>query len=365
VERKPQADEALLSFIRNHPQSPRLGDARIALAELYTMQSQEAGSPFGARNASTLLEKAGGLLRVVAENPQSPQTAMQARYLAVFLADAQQPRQDEEVLRLGDEFLLEYSGSKLASEVRMKMGEVYLRLGDRANAEVQFASVAAQDREGPLGETALFLAGQCASSLLNPGSVDRALAYWDKVAGGKGPLRWKARYQQAAVKSRLGEEKEGAVLFELLIRASSGVSGELRLAARCGRADALSSLAKRTGESLDEAVAEYRMLLEDPDVTPMWRNQALYKLGKIFEKTDTAVALEHFESVLNSPGNVEAGEFFWSFKAGFDAAGLYQSKREWKQAVRVYEKLASMPGPRSSEARTRALQLRLEHFMWE
>jgi tetratricopeptide (TPR) repeat protein len=247
----------------------------------------------------------------------------------------------------------------------MKLGEVYLRRGDSANAEVQFATVAQQQPEGPLAEKALFLAGQCASNLLNTGSVDRALAYWDKVAAGKGGLRWKARYQQAAVKSRLGEEAEGAVLFELVVKAAEGVSADLRLAALCGRADALLSLAKRTSAPLEDALAEYRALAEDAEVTPMWRNQALYKMGKALESADAALALQSFDRVLQSEGTVEAGEFFWSYKAGFDAARLHEAAEAWRKAIAVYERLAAMPGPRAQEARSRARQLRLERFIWD
>ncbi len=365
VDFHPQAEESLQTFIRTHPQSSRVSDARIALAELYMTQSGQDLPEEGPRSARALHERAASLLQVVFAEPLSPQGAMQARYLEIFVADIQQVRDEMEVLSLGEGFLRDYPESHLAGEVRMKLGEVYLRRGDSANAEVQFATLAEQQPEGPLVEKALFLAGQCASNLLNPGSVDRALAYWDKVAGGKGALRWKARYQQAAVKSRLGEEAEGAVLFELVMKAPDGVSSDLRLAALCGRADALLSLAKRTSASLDEALSAYRALAEDAEATPMWRNQALYKIGKAVESTDSTRALQSFERVLHADGTVEAGEFFWSNKAGFDAARLHEGVEAWRKAIEVYERLAAMPGPRAQEARLRARQLRLERFIWD
>jgi tetratricopeptide (TPR) repeat protein len=247
----------------------------------------------------------------------------------------------------------------------MKLGEGYYRRRDCANAEFQFASLTQQWPQSPLAETALFMAGQCAASLLNPGSVDRALAYWDKVAGGTGPLRWKARYQQASVKSRIGEESEGVVLFDLILKAPPGVAPDLRLAARCGKADALLALVKRTASSKEEALREYQLLAEAPEATPVWRNQALYKIGKMLESVDSKAAMEAFEKVLNAPGTVEAGEFFWSYKAGFDAARIQENKAAWKEAVALYERLAAIPGARSGEARLRAQQLRLERFLWE
>ncbi len=365
VERLPQAEELLESFIRNHPQSPRLGEARVALAECYAAQARENLAAAGPRSGRSLQERAGGLLKVAATDPLPSQTSMQARYLSLFLADAQQPRDEAEVVRIGEDFLKEYPDSKLCSEVRMKLGEVYLRRGDSAGAEAQFAMLSTKDADGPLAEAALFLAGQCASNLLNPGSVDRALAYWDKVAAGKGPLRWKARYQQAAVKSRLGEEQEGAVLFELIVRAPEGVDADLRLAAQCGRADALLALARRGTGSLEVALGEYAALAESGEASSVWRNQALYKMGKALERTNPQGALEKYEKVLANPATAEGGEFFWSYKAGFDAARLHESRGAWREAVAAYEGLAALTGPRSQEARSRARQLRLERFIWD
>ncbi len=359
-----QADEMLQRFIRTHPSHPRLGDARVALAEWCNREAATAPSA-GARSSGVLRERAGALLRVVAGDPQSPQSAVQARYLAVFLADAEVPRNEEEVLRMGEEFLREFSGSPLVGEMRMKLGEIYFRRKDFANAEAQFATVAAQQAAGPLTETALYLAGQCASSLLNPGSVDRALGYWDKVASAGGALRWKARYQQAAVKSRLGEEDEGIVLFDLILKAPSGVDPEMKLSARCGKADAMLSLAKRTGGPLAGAIAEYESLAQAEGAPAVWRNQALYKAGKAREASRPLEALKVFYSVLDAQGSVEEGEYFWLNKAGFDAARILEAQGAWRDAIALYERLSRLGGGRSEEAKNRAHQLRLERFIWD
>ena len=283
----------------------------------------------------------------------------------MFLADAEVPRNEEEVLRMGEEFLREFSGSPLVGEMRMKLGETYFRRKDFANAEAQFATVAGQQAASPLAETAFFLAGQCASSLLNPGSVDRALGYWDKVASAGGALRWKARYQQAAVKSRLGEEEEGIVLFDLILKAPAGVDPEMKLSARCGKADAMLSMAKRTGGSLAGAIAEYEVLAQSEGVPAVWRNQALYKAGKAREASQPMEALKVFYGVLEAPGSLEAGEYFWLNKAGFDAARILEAQGAWRDAIVLYERLSRFGGGRSEEASNRAHQLRLERFIWD
>ncbi|MFN2509711.1 MAG: hypothetical protein ABR589_13190, partial [Chthoniobacterales bacterium] len=58
-------------------------------------------------------------------------------------------------------------------------------------------------------------------------------------------------------------------------------------------------------------------------------------------------------------------EFFWFYKAGFNAARLLEEDSKWQPAAAVYEKLAFAGGGRSEEAKSRLNQLRLEHFLWE
>jgi hypothetical protein len=209
------------------------------------------------------------------------------------------------------------------------------------------------------------LAGQCAANRLNSGSVDDALRYWEQVAQRNGSLRWRARYQQAAVKSRIGEDADGAELFGRIINSTEPVDGELRFAARCGKADALLSMAKRGAVPLAEALAEYEALASQPQVPPMWRNQALYKKAKAVEAAQQQESLEGFYRVLNAPDSADAGEFFWLFKAGFDAARILEARQSWRDCVALYERLGRLGGPRSQEAKNRASQIRLERFIWE
>jgi tetratricopeptide (TPR) repeat protein len=362
---KERAHELLQAFVLHHPSHPRVGDAKVALAELLVRESVTAAGDNRATASGAMRDRASALLKAVAVDPQSPQSAMQAKYLAVFIADSGGSGQAEDVLTLGDAFLREYPDSVLSNQMRMKLGEVYFRRKDFANAEEQFAGIASREPEGTLSETALFLAGQCAANRLNPGSVDDALRYWEQVAQGNGSLRWRARYQQAAVKSRVGEDADGAELFGRIINSVEAVDAELRFAARCGKADALLSMAKRGAVPLSEALAEYEALASQPQVPPMWRNQALYKKAKAVEAAQQQESLEGFYRVLDAPDSAEAGEFFWLFKAGFDAARILEARQSWRDCVALYERLGRLGGPRSQDAKNRAFQIRLERFIWE
>jgi tetratricopeptide (TPR) repeat protein len=360
-----QAEESLKSFLKAHPGHPREADAKLAFVELTHQQLMNLPSGSAALLGEPLRARANAYFKQVMAAPMPSSTAAQAAYLEVFLADAEQPRDDGRVIELAEAFVRAFSESPLIAEMRMKLGEVYFRRKDFANAENQFATLLAQQPEGSLAETAGYLAGQCAANLLNPGSVDRALIYWDEVARRAGPLRWKARYQQASVKCRLGQESEGVVLFDLILKASAGVDADLRFGTMCGKADALLGIAKREGLPVDQAVEQYQLLAAEADVHPHWRNQALYKIAKAYEANRPKESLEGFIRLLDATGSMDAGEYFWVLKAGFDAARILERQAAWRDAVHVYERMAKMPAPRAQEAGARARQLRLERFLWD
>jgi len=97
----------------------------------------------------------------------------------------------------------------------------------------------------------------------------------------------------------------------------------------------------------------------------MWRNQALFKKGKALERLgDRDGAVVAYYDVLNRSAN-GGREYFWLYKAGFDAARLLEQSEQWVSAAGLYEKMAAFEGPRSAEARTRLKQVRLEHYLFE
>ncbi|MEA3187966.1 MAG: hypothetical protein QOD99_1796 [Chthoniobacter sp.] len=340
-----RATATLQLFLRDFPDHPRAHDARIALAEIAFISSDN--------------ETAGRLLKVANDVPGG-QESERGDYLAIFVADAEKNRDDGKVIALCNAFFGAHPGSALSSEVRMKLGQIYFRREDFANAQTQFETLATDAAEMPLAETALFLAGQSAMRSMNPEGVDHALELFQQVAKLNGPLKLYAREQQAIAKTRLGKTAEALVLYDAILRANP--EGSLRFAALCGKAGNLAAPGDPT--ALAKAVAVYDQLAAEPDVTAFWRNQALYKKAKCVEKSDKGKALEVLYSVLQPQIDAEP-EYFWFYKAGFDAARLLETDEKWTSAIAIYEKMAKAEGPRSSDARDRAEQLRLEHFIWE
>ncbi len=348
---KPEATRSLEQFIRNFPGHPRLPEARLALAEIAFT---------GGR-----WDLAEDYRRVV--NPGGDtELSDQSAYLALFLADAQRPAKDEDVIAMALDFIRDRPDSRRVPEVRMKLGEVYFRRENFADAETQFDTVAKNPVESGYGETALFLAGQSAMRTINTGSVSRALKYFEQVVDRNGPLKLYARQQQALIQSRSGKEDEAVKIYENILAAQPPPDSELRYAALCGKGDNLLVLAQKDEKAGGDAVASFEKLAAQPEVPASWRNQALFKKAQALElAADREGALRAYYDVLQFTLQGEEREYFWFTKAGFEAARILESQAQWKAAVGVYEKIAAAQGPRAQEAIARVKQLRLEHFLWD
>jgi hypothetical protein len=137
--------------------------------------------------------------------------------------------------------------------------------------------------------------------------------------------------------------------------------------ALCGKGDVYTELAGEDPKNYDQAIDAYTQLANDAHEPGHWRNQALFKKGVALEKkADRDAALTTFYDVLQTASRPDRPpEFFWFYKAGFNAARLLEENSKWESAAAVYEKLVAAAGPRSEEAKARLNRLRLEHFLWQ
>jgi tetratricopeptide (TPR) repeat protein len=363
-----RAPDTLDSFIHDFPDNRRIPEARLALAEL--------------KFAAGDMDTASTYLKAAYDAAPSQQSREQADYLGIFIADAASDRSDDNVLSLGRQFLNAYPSSSLRGQVRMKMGQVYFRREDYANAQTQFETLVQENPADPLSDQALILAGQSAVRSMSSDGAQHALDLYDRVAKGSGPLKLYARQEEALVEFNRGHSKEAVIIYDDILRLNPNT--QLRLAALCGKADCLTTPESDTvaspspapspaasGTSRDAyamAVSLYDQVATDPDAAGHWRDEALYKKAHCLSKQGLAdQALSALYDVLSGrpATSKEEPDFVWYEKAGFEAAALLESRAQWPGAISVMEKVAQAGGPRSTEARKRADQLRLDHFIWD
>jgi len=248
----------------------------------------------------------------------------------------------------------------------MKLAETYYRQQDFPNAQTQFQMLAQENPRGPFTERALFFAAKSATQSMAAQSLDRALVLLDEVVKKNGELKWAARNEQAAIERKLGKAQDAATLYDEVLQ--GGAKPEEKREALCGKGDILYESGEADRENYRRAIDVYDQLAAQKDAPPHWRNQALFKKGICLEKLDDREnALAAFYKIIEEESRPDRPqrEFFWYYKAGFNAARLLEDDSKWQPAAVVYQKLVSAGGARSDEAKSRLSRLRLEHFLWE
>ena len=371
LEGRQQAVDCLHRFLTEHPNHPRAGEARLALAELaferphpdIRLAWRELG-PAGVQRIAN--EDAGGDDR--------------AETLAVWLADAPGPARDTaRAIALAKRFLERRDDSPLAGDVRMKLGEMYFQSGDYPDAQTQLELLVKKTPGSPLAEAALYLAGRAASLSMSAAGLDRAVELFDEAARRGGPLRLSASLRLAELmQSRLDHPQDALILYDSVLKATEGPAAlndaelEARCAALCGKGQTLLAMAADDAKNYPEAVATFEKLgTGTPGASLAWRRQALTLKGHALEKSgDIDAALAAYDDALNAaepptPGETLTPEWTWFYRAGSYAARLLEGREKWAAAIAVYKKLAAVEGPMKAEYESQLARLRLEHFIWD
>ncbi|MEP6937832.1 MAG: tetratricopeptide repeat protein [Chthoniobacterales bacterium] len=348
-----KAVTSLRGFIRDFPKSRKVAEAWVALAEL----AFHATPP--------RLDETLAALAEFAKVPPTEVATERADYLEVWLAETDAQDADTKVIRLANEFLRKHPSSSFLADVRMKLAEACYGRQDFAAAQTQFEILSQQTPDSEFTEKALFFAAESAMRTMATHAFDRALVLFDQVAAWTGELRWPARNEQAVIERKLGKTQEAITLYDEVLKSDAKAADKRE--ALCGKGDILLEMAATAPENYGRAGELFDQLAAAGDAPSHWRNQALFKKGICLERmSDRAHALETFYRVVEGesiPGRTS--EFFWFYKAGFNAARLLEDDAKWESAAAIYQKLASAGGARSEEAAERLSRLRLEHFLWQ
>ncbi|MFM8982571.1 MAG: tetratricopeptide repeat protein [Spartobacteria bacterium] len=340
---KPEAGEVLKS-LANSQDSQTAAKARLALAEWKFQQLDTAGSRLE-------LEK-------ISNQPEMPRQAA----LRVFLADSGEPGSEEAAIDEARAFLLKHPDSESEPEVRLKLGELLYRKGDFAAARVELEALARKFPDNPNEKPALFLAAKAAARIPTADAPDAAMLLFEEVASEPGPLAHRARLEQAGIQSARGKATEANTILDKIL--ATDPSADMKASALMEKGKNLYTIGDTDPLAYKSAIEVWKQIaMENPD--PKWKNQALARIGTAQEKMgDLNAALASYYEVFK-PSAEAPEEFFWFYKAGFAAAMILESRKEWPEAIRVYEQMASIEGPRALEAKNRIKQIRLENFIWD
>ncbi len=323
--------------------------ARLALAEWRWQQHDAAGAKLEFRRVAN--SKAAGA------NDQKD-------YFAVYLADDGSVKAVDSVSSAAQDFLRSHPDSPREADVRMKWGEVLMRAGDYRGARVRFGEAAQSADDPALKQSALFLEARAAAGTMDEAELNTAISILEDVALDKtNPLAPQARLEQAMLQSALGHPKDSVTILDNLIGATN--DPRLKFMAQMKKGEALLLESATEPARAPDAIQTWRAIAADPQALPAERNEALTRMAAACAQVgDTDGALAAYYEALTAPRDRQP-EYFWYYKAGFEAANLLYKLDRFQEAAAIYEKMAAAPGPRAAEAKERVKSLRLQKFIWE
>ncbi len=304
-------------------------------------------------------EALGDFEQVIACQPRTP-LAEQAHFMrgwCLYLMG-----EDQQALLLCRAFLKQYPQSPWAQEVNFWLAEYYYNHGDPAAAERWFARLAEQHPDAGLAPEALFWAGR---SAMAQKQYLRAMEYFNKFSQAypDHPRLAETRFAQGDVLTELGQFAGAILAFEEV--RNKYPQGDLAAAAHGRIGDCKFTLGAEDPARYKEALAAYEEVLGRLDTPWAFKLQARYKIGRCKEQMNQPrAALEDYISVVydfvNDPRPRDAAAALWFTRAAFAAGALEEGAGQWRQAVRIYQRVAQAEVPAAGEAQDRIRNVRLK-----
>lgn len=292
-----------------------------------------------------------------------------ADYLALWLAKVK--GNWEECRQRSKEFLSGRPDSPWLPHVHLRMAEAWLAQGDPEKAMTELDQVSLGMNGGRDDLQVAFLKTQI---LQRQGHLEEAIAAWgDLIDRSTGDQQWVARHQQALAFYQKGDVDLAEAQWNAVI--DGAPPSPILFRSLIAKAEMLTVRAQQDPTWNAPALELLRRVLEHPEATFEWKQEVRYRQGMIHQQAgDAPMALVTLQEVVTRHqerlDEIEAAiekappspSPEWFYLAGFEAVMLLEKREYWKEAARLADILARVPGPRAEEASLRARRIRVERW---
>ena len=341
-------------FILDHPDHPRLAEARLAAA-LAALESSPPDTAFAVAQLDSLSPEQGGEL--------SPASLAQAR-----IRVAASENRWADAVALAKEFLTSFPSDPRRNEFRFELGHAHYQNGDYNDARLELAKLAVDAPDSPQAEPSLLLAARSSTLVATPEAKQESLDLFDKVIARKDGLADTARLLKARALAPADAIKELQPLFEQM---KKGHEFRVRVGLELG--DMLYNSTVSDPAPLAQALKIYETLLEELPADSRDRPEIEYLRGRVLErlpdpklptKKREDEALDVYFSVLQSASRQAPADWRWVDLCGLRALTLLEGAQRWDAAIAIAEQHSKLASPGAKAAGERAKALKLEHFVW-
>lgn len=304
--------------------------------------------------------------RVVELSPAS-RFAEQAFYMRGWCH--QMIGREQEALATYKQFVQRFPDSTWTPKVMLWIGEYLFTHNDNSAAEEAFLSLAREFADDPLAATALLRAGAAASRQKEYLRATEHFVALIRKCDDRSRVA-QARYSQGDALTELGKFASAILIFEELI--NKYPDSYLIDSAWGRKGDCQFALGSDDTNRYVEAMTSYSMVVNSGAAAADLKLQAQYKIGRCLQKLGrNDEAFEHYYTkvVLTYLENENDGSMYrpasevWFTRAAFDAVEYLESRKRWREAVRLLKRVADAEVPASDEATERIRKIRLKHLI--
>ncbi|MCU0795823.1 MAG: tetratricopeptide repeat protein [Akkermansiaceae bacterium] len=350
----PDALADLIDFTLQHPEHPRLAEARLQ-AVLTALDGPQPD-----------LEQATAQFDAI-----SPEQRSQLNPPILALAEVRllghSGRWTEAASRAAD-FIAAFPEDPLLPLLTYERGKALFRNKDFNDAGIALKSLAQNWPDSPHAPAALFLAARAAASGATPQAKKESIELFRKLLDRQSPFRDISRIEISNLLISLAELDEAIAILDPWfkeMRADDALLAHVGLLL----GDALYARAEGDGKLLQRVIdVQDRLLKTLPPDSP-FRARILYKKGRALEGFKTTAAedealMAYLDVVQAAAGKTKAD---WESieLCGFAALQIYGNREEWLTAKKLAERIASLNGPRAADAAKRAKAIGQEQMLWD
>ncbi len=382
------AEKAFNAVIAAAPDSSRAEEALLRIGELHSahndwkqaaaayerlMQRGEKSTSFAealhgrgmARYQMWLPEALDDFNRIVSEFSESD--VAEHSFFMRAMCEYRLGR-DVQALAVFNAFLERYPDSTWAPSVLFWIGRLSYNAGDFEKAEKEFLQFVDRYPKHRLADRAVYRAGL---SAYNREEYVKSIEYLGRLAKEypKSAYLADARFRQADAMCELGKFSGAILVFEEVI--NNYPSSDLAPLAWGRKGDCQFALGAEDSARYEEAIRSYRVVIQSPDVRRDQVLQAAYKIARSYEKLQRPDdALDQFYTKVMVPfleakqrgDPLSESARVWFTRAALSAADIVTEKQDWRQLVRILERVVEADVAVSAEAQNRIKSIKSENW---
>lgn len=349
--RDPEALPALLSFIHQHPDHPRIPEARLhaALAALHTVPPD--------------LEEATDQLEAITPDQRSQLPAAGLALAEIQVLGASESWDKAAARAAG--FLQNHPDSPEYALILFERGRALFRNKDFTEAVITLKSVAEKFPDAPEAPAALFLAARAAAKGATPQSQRESIALFEQAAAKDSPFRDVARLEMAELHKRLSQFDDAIGILQPWF---DSLPDDSPLLPNVGFLLGETILARAQGDAtqLEQVLKIHdRLLKAFPEGSVVWQ-QVLYQKGLTLERFGDRQdeAFDAYMKVVQAASQKPEGDWKAIEDCGNAALRILEERKKWAAAKKLALRIRDLNGPGAAAAGERAKRIGLDHQIW-